>query len=65
MFRKLFGPKHTFADTVRLLETGLRSGEIILREKPEEQSPLSPGTRTRNATEPQPEFGIRHQGQQI
>jgi hypothetical protein len=32
MFRKLFGPRHTFNDALRLLETGLRSGDITLRD---------------------------------
>jgi hypothetical protein len=39
MFSKLFGPKHTLADGIRLLEAGLRSGEITLQDDSQKDLP--------------------------
>ena len=41
MFEKLFGPKHTFKDALLVLEQGLRSGEITLKDEPEVASSVN------------------------
>jgi hypothetical protein len=39
MFPRWFGPKHTFAEGIRLLEAGLRSGEITVKDDSRQDTP--------------------------